>query len=122
MKSQIVRYGEQVVAVVSTEGPALRTQQDVVDLIGEHYFENPDCFAVPVTRLADDFFDLSSRIAGEVVQRFVMYGSRLAVIGDISHHTAARPNLDAFVRECNQGREVWFLPDLPTLGTRLTAA
>ena len=121
MSDQVVKYGGQVVVVVSPDGPPIKTDQDVVDLIGSHYFDEVEWFALPVERLDEAFFGLSSRIAGGLVQRFVMYGHRLAIIGDISHHLADSSNLRAFVAEANRGRQVWFLPDLTTLTDRLTA-
>lgn len=121
MTNQIMQYGGHVVAAVSADGPPLRTDQDVVDLIASHYHDQVEWFALPVERLDDAFFGLSSRIAGEIVQRFVMYGHHLAIIGDITHHLADSSNLRAFVDEANRGRQVWFLPDLPTLAKRLIA-
>lgn len=120
MTDQVLRYGGRVVVAVSAEGPPIKTDQDVVDLIASHYYDQVEWFALPAERLDDAFFGLSSRIAGDIVQRFVMYGHRLAIIGDITHHLADSSNLRAFVDEANRGRQVWFVPDLTTLNDRLT--
>ena len=44
-----------------------------------------DCFI-------EDFFRLSSGIAGEVIQKFVNYGIRAAVFGDFSQYTSKPQN------------------------------
>jgi hypothetical protein len=98
-------------------GPPVATEQDALDLIGAAY--GADTVAVPVSRLDVRFFTLGNRFAGEVMQKFVQYGVRLAVIGDISAHLAASSALRALVEESNRGRHVWFLPDLDSLAARL---
>ncbi|WP_443089398.1 DUF4180 domain-containing protein [Yinghuangia sp. ASG 101] len=55
------------------------------------------------------------------MQKFAAYRIGLAVIGDITDHTAASTSLRDFVRESNQGRQLWFLPDTDALRARLTA-
>jgi len=69
--------------------------------------------------LADDFFDLSTRLAGEFVQKFVNYGVALAIVGDISAHVAASTALRDSVTESNRGRHLWFAGDLEALAARL---
>ena len=53
------------------------------------------------------------------MQKFVNYRMGLAVIGDISAHTAVSAALADFVWEANRGRRLWFLPDLDALSARL---
>jgi hypothetical protein len=43
----------------------------------------------------------------------------LVVLGDISRHTEASSALRDFVRECNRGRQTWFLTDVEELRERL---
>ena len=62
---------------------------------------------------------LRSGVAGELVQTCANYKIRLALVGDISDHIAASQALDAFVRESNRGRHVWFVSDEAELRTRL---
>ncbi|MFF5359336.1 DUF4180 domain-containing protein [Streptomyces scabiei] len=53
--------------------------------------------------------------------KFVQYGVRLAVIGDMSRHTEASSSLRDFVRECSRGRQTWFPTDLDEVRERLRA-
>lgn len=91
------------------------------DLLGEAWGAEADMVAVPVGRLAEGFLDLSTRIAGEVVQKFTNYRTRLIFVGDISAQTQASRSLRDFVLESNRGRQVWFLNDRAELATRLAA-
>ena len=73
--------------------------------------------AIPVSRLSPDFFQLKTRLAGEVIQKFVNYRMRLAMIGDISAWLAQSNALRDFVYESNRGTAIWFVPRLVGAGT-----
>ncbi|WP_410809585.1 DUF4180 domain-containing protein [Micromonospora sp. 067-2] len=109
------------VLVCDPVGPLLATEQDALDLIGAAFL-GAQVVAVPASRLDERFFALGTRFAGEVMQKFVNYRLRLAVVGDISAHLAASSALRALVYESNQGGHIWFVPDLDALDTRLRAA
>lgn len=48
-------------------------------------------------------------IAGDILQKFVNYGIKLAIFGDFSKYTS-KPLKD-FIYECNQGKDVFFVKD-----------
>src|SRR5690606_25896568 len=73
------RCGIQVL-MCDPAGPTVVTEQDALDLIGSALFD-AEIVAVPVSRLDEKFFSLGTRIAGEIMQKFVNYRMRLAVIG-----------------------------------------
>ena len=74
---------------------------------------------IPADRLALDFFQLRTGLAGEILQKFVNYGLRLAIIGDLSAFTANSAALRDLINESNRGNSVWFLPDLGEAEKRL---
>jgi Domain of unknown function (DUF4180) len=100
-------------------GTVIGEGQGVVDLIGEIWAEHADVVVIPVERLDPQFFQLSTGVAGEVLQKFVNYGYQVVVVGDLEVHLAASSALRDFVRESNGGRHVWFLPDRAALDARL---
>ncbi|MGH3118656.1 MAG: DUF4180 domain-containing protein [Micromonosporaceae bacterium] len=108
------------VLLCDLDGPPVATVQDALDLIGAAFL-GAEVVAVPVSRLDDRFFSLGNRFAGEVMQKFVNYRLRLAVVGDISQHLAASPALRALVQESNLADHVWFVPDVDALDARLRA-
>lgn len=105
--------------VCAAEGAPLASERDALDLIGEAHGANATLVVIPVTRLDDRFFDLSTRIAGEMLQKFTNYGFHVAIVGDISAWTANSGALTDFVRESNKGRSVWFVADMDALEARL---
>ncbi|WP_072690931.1 DUF4180 domain-containing protein [Rhodococcus marinonascens] len=113
------RYGVQVL-MCDPAGPKVVTVQDALDLIGA-VFLGAEVVAVPAYRLDERFFSLSTGFAGEIMQKFVNYRLRLAVVGDISRHLEASAALRALVHESNTADHVWFLPDIEALDARLKA-
>jgi uncharacterized protein DUF4180 len=105
---------------VGASGPAVRTGGDALGLIYEECAQNAEWIAVPVTRLDPVFFDLRTGVAGELVQKFVNYGRRLAVVGDIRAYLDVSGALCDFVGESNRGRHVWFVADEAELEARLS--
>ena len=69
--------------------------------------------------IAPDFFDLSTRLAGEILQKFVTYQVKLAIIGDFSD---ASESLKTFIYESNRGNQIFFVPDIETAKTKLFSA
>lgn len=105
---------------VPADGPLLDATT-ANDLLGEAWGAEADLVVVPVERLAEGFLELSTRIAGEVIQKFTNYRMRLAFVGDIAAQTEASRSLRDFVFESNKGRQVWFLNDRAALEARLAA-
>jgi hypothetical protein len=58
-------------------------------------------------------------VAGGVVQKFVNYRLRLAIVGDVAEHVTASTALRDFVREANRGGQTWFVADEAELAARL---
>ncbi|RNL86915.1 DUF4180 domain-containing protein [Halostreptopolyspora alba] len=107
------------VLVGAPEGPTLGDERAALDLIGEALGCGAEVVAVPVERVSEDFFSLRSGLAGEIVQKFVNYGIRLVIVGDISPHLAGSQALRDFVGEANRGGQVWFVATPKELDERL---
>ncbi|MFB4315276.1 DUF4180 domain-containing protein [Actinomadura sp. 21ATH] len=123
MSDEIQERAGVPVLVCDPAGPPVATAQDALDLIGAAFL-GAEVVAVPVERLDARFFTLGTRLAGEIMQKFVNYRLRLAVVGDISGHLAESSALRALVRESGRtspAGHVWFVPDLDGLDARLRA-
>lgn len=57
--------------------------------------------------IVEDFFVLSRGLAGEILQKYINYGGRIAIYGDYSHYTS-KPLKD-FIYESNKGKDVFFV-------------
>ena len=69
---------------VSAHGPELRTRQDAVDLMSAASERRAALIAIPVERLGDDFFELRTRVAGEITQKFDVRGASCDRRGHLS--------------------------------------
>lgn len=121
MADTIEMLGGNRVLSCDPDGPTVRTDRDAVDLIGAALGNQCAWVVLPVERLGDEFFSLKTRVAGEMLQKFVNYERRLAIVGDISRHLAASGPLRDFVAETNRGRQVWFVPDRAALAAKLSS-
>jgi hypothetical protein len=115
----IVEIGGLKVAEVPVHGSLLRTEQDANDIIGALYGQEVDVVTIPLIRFVPEFFKLSNGLAGAFLQKFVTYGFRLAVVGDISEAVSASNALRDFVYESNKVGTVMFVPDMGELAARL---
>ncbi|GAA4940077.1 uncharacterized protein DUF4180 [Actinomycetospora succinea] len=107
------------VLVLDREGPTIGDEAGALDVIGQTYGTEVDVVAIPVERLDPAFAQLSSGVAGAIVQKFVNYRLRLVVVGALGETSGP---VDDWVREANEGRELWFVADLAELEQRLSAA
>ena len=85
---------------------------DLLDIMASvSYSENFDKLGMIVHKdsLGDKFFDLKTKFAGEILQKFSNYNVTLAIAGDFSQYTSK--SLKDFIRECNRGRHVFFVKD-----------
>src|SRR5690348_1172033 len=102
------------------DGPPL-TPSLARDAIAEALGSGAGVVVVPTARLDGTFLDLSTGVAGDVVQAFVTYGLRLVVLGELPRDALRSSSLAAFVREANRGTQTWFVADAEELASRLVA-
>lgn len=86
----------------------LQSALDLMATIGFQY--HCQRIILPKEALLDDFFDLSTGFAGEILQKFVNYSVKLAIYGDFS--LSLSPALKAFIYESNKGNHICFFPTL----------
>jgi hypothetical protein len=97
------------IAVVHSETPVIVDAQTALDLTAAIYYEyGTTKMAINKEAFSEDFFRLSTGLAGEIAQKFVNYRFSVAIIGDFSCYTS-KPLRD-YMYECNSGRHLWFVP------------
>jgi len=94
---------------LSTSGPQIASEADVLDIIGQLYGTGHDTVVIPVARLSPDFFRLGTGLAGAALQKFTNYQLKVVIIGDISAYTGKSAPLRDFVRESNRGGQIRFV-------------
>ena len=122
MPETVVRRHGTRVLVCEPDGPPLRTDRDAVEIVGQAWDHGVGTVVIPVARLGADFFRLRTRVAGEIVQKFVTYKIRLVIVGAPPPDAMESDAWRAFVAESNRGGQVWFVPTLEDLDARLERA
>ena len=92
------------IALIITDEVIIKDTQSALDMIVSAQYET-DCdkFIVHKSCVADDFFVLSTGIAGEILQKFINYRKKIAIVGDYSNYTS-KPLKD-FIYESNKGKQ-----------------
>ena len=101
---------------IRSEEQFINNVQDVLDLFGELYGQYYDGIILYERNITHDFFDLQTKLAGEILQKFSNYRIRLVIVGDWSKYTSR--SLEAFICESNKGKTVNF-SSLPTEALKL---
>jgi len=110
MKIHIVEKNNRKIALVSSSDILIKDVQSALDLIATVGFETGcQCIVLNKSAICDDFFDLSTRLAGEILQKFINYHVKIAIVGDFSLYTSK--SLRDFIYESNKGKDIFFLPN-----------
>lgn len=121
MKLEIKQKNGRTVACIKQTTPVICDVQSALDLLMQVRYETDStCLCINKEAVCEDFFRLSSGIAGEILEKFITYQTKLAIYGDYSHYTS-KP-LQDFIRESNQGRHIFFPAGEEEALERLTAA
>jgi hypothetical protein len=110
-KTMIVKIVETCngkIAVINSATPIICDGQSTMDFVATAVYTH-DCCGIVLNKEAfsEEFYFLSSGVAGEVVQKFVNFRIRLAIVGDFSGYTS-KP-LHDYIYECNNGGHLCFV-------------
>ncbi len=108
MSIRTVNKNGETIALVESEGTLITDAQSALDLMATVRYEtDADRIALKKSALDGRFFSLGSGLASEILQKFVNYQVKLAIIGDFSGYTS-KPLRD-FICESNNGNHVFFV-------------
>jgi hypothetical protein len=110
MRIDVIEQNHVRIAVISSEEPVITDVQSALDFMATVRYEvDCDRMIVDKSAVCEDFFHLSTKLAGDVLQKFINYGVKIAFIGDYSTYTSK--SLRDFIYECNKGKDFFFLQD-----------
>lgn len=89
---------------IVAEEVVIRNVQDALDLMAS---ASSDHLILHEYNFERDFFDLSTRIAGEILQKFTNYRVKLAIIGDFTKFKSK--SLKDFIYESNKRGDYLFV-------------
>jgi hypothetical protein len=94
------------VAVIENEGLLITEVQDALDLMVNAGYSGAGCIIIREEHLSEDFFNLRSGLAGEILQKFSNYRMKLAIVGDFSKYQGK--SLRDFIYESNKTGRIIF--------------
>ena len=97
------------IAEIISEAIVIKSEQDALDMMANTRYEGCDDIIINEKNLPAEFFDLSTRLAGEILQKFSNYHMRLAIVGDFRKYTS--DSLRRFIQESNKGNQIFFVKD-----------
>lgn len=109
MQMTKVEKNGQTIAVVAGNELLIQDVQSALDLMATVRYETgSDRIVIDKSLVSESFFDLKTRLAGEILQKFINYRMKIAFVGDFSGY--ASQSLRDFIYECNNGSDILFLP------------
>lgn len=88
--------------------PLIKDGQSALDMaMTLNYETGCSMLVIAKSYFAEEFFVLSTGVAGEVLQKFANYRIQVAIVGDYSGYTS-KPLKD-FIYESNKGSTVFFV-------------
>lgn len=107
MEIKIIEHNHVRCAQICGSEPVITDTQSALDVLMRAKYEaETSNIIISKALVAEEFFVLSTGLAGEILQKYVNYGGRIAIFGDFSRYTS-KPLRD-FIYESNQGRDVFF--------------
>ena len=108
MKIKQIEKNHALCAVVQSDDVVITDTQSALDLLMTTNYEiGTKNIAIDKTLITEDFFVLRTGLAGEILQKYINYGGRIAIYGDYACYTSK--SLHDFIYESNQGNDVFFV-------------
>ncbi|PGM90632.1 DUF4180 domain-containing protein [Bacillus cereus] len=108
MEIKTVVIGGINIAVVRNDTVLISDVQSALDLMATVQYEaDSKRIVIKKSLISESFFDLKTRLAGDILQKFINYRVKIAIVGDFSMY--ASKSLKDFIYECNKGKDIFFL-------------
>lgn len=104
MKMNKITVGSIEITEILSDQILLKSEKDALDLLSE---VQSDYIVLHEQNVDKDFFDLSTKIAGDILQKFTNYRIKLAVVGDFDRYPSK--TLKDFIYECNKTKDHLFV-------------
>lgn len=107
MKTEIISFKDVQATYFISDQVLIRSEQDALNLMGE---ANTDAIILHDYNFEKEFFDLSTKTLGNVLQKFANYRVRLAIVGDFTKYPSKI--LKDLITESNRKRDYIFVTTL----------
>ena len=94
-------------SVAKVKDDLVLTNSTILDLIGDAYYNYADIVLTKKENFPTEFFDLKTKIAGDIFQKFSNYKMKLVIVGDFSNISSK--SLSDFIYESNKHKIIIFI-------------
>lgn len=120
MEIVIHEQNGQKIAQIAGDSVIISNEQDALDLMVDPRLMGARRIIIGQKNIIPDFFKLRTRIAGGILQKFVTYRVKLAIIGDFKNISS--DTFKAFAYESNRGNDIFFVESINAAKAKLFAA
>lgn len=107
MRIDLIEINGVPIAEIHSDTIVINTPQDALEIIANCGYQGAGKIIIGEHNVSPEFFDLKSRLAGEVLQKFSNYQAELAIVGDFSKYPGR--SLQDFIFESNKTGRVSFV-------------
>lgn len=115
MKIKTHTINNKEVAEIISDEIIISNLDEALDLIGNIYYQGFDRLILHEKNITPEFFDLKSKLAGDILQKFTQYQLALVIVGDFDKYESS--SLTDFIYESNKGRQVNFVETIENITT-----
>lgn len=102
-------------AEIKSDEVIISNLDNALELIGNIYYQGFDRLILHEKNITSKFFDLKTKLAGEILQKFIQYQLDLVIVGDFDKYQSK--SLADFIYESNQGKKVNFVKSIEHMTT-----
>jgi hypothetical protein len=110
MKIEITKKNGNSIAEIISDKTEISNSQDILDIMANCSYLGTRMMIIKEINITPDFFDLKNGIAGEILQKFSNYDTKLAIVGDFSKYSSK--SLRDFIYESNKTGRIIFVDDV----------
>ncbi|MCB8998786.1 MAG: DUF4180 domain-containing protein [Bacteroidales bacterium] len=119
MEIKITELQDKIIAQPLSDSQIIVTVQDSLDLMADCSYKGAEVMILYDYNFTPRFFDLSTGLAGEILQKFSTYSMSLVIIGDFGKYPSK--NLKSFIFESNKTGRINFMPSLEVAFQKIMA-
>jgi hypothetical protein len=117
MKINLHNINETCMAEIIAEGIVINNTQDALDIMANCDYQGARKIIFYEENITPDFFDLKTKTAGDILQKFTNYQVQVVIVGDYSKYSSK--SLRDFIYESNKHGRISFVNSIEEAKTIL---
>ena len=107
MEITIIQLGDENIAEVKGSSVFIHNLDDGLQIMVDCSAQEAYKAIIYQENITDDFFELKTKLAGEILQKYTQYSFDIAIVGDFSKYNSK--SLNDFIYESKQSKKINFV-------------